>query len=107
MSSHDPNNDAIREGDPVLTSRSDMPSTSRAPNESLREPDIAKARPAFRVLAGFACIVFVALAVLLFPLGLQPQGLGDLRHLVPSIGSVVIAYCNAKFAVTGRGRPWP
>jgi len=100
MSSHDPNDDAIREGEPPFTRPADPPSP-RTETDDNREPDIAKAHPVFRVLAGFACLGFLALAILLF------LSISEDRQLVPLFGALLCAIYSAKFAATGKGQPWP
>ncbi len=100
MSSHDPNDDAIREGEPLFTRSAAAPSP-RMETDVNREPDIAKAHPVFRLLAGFACLGFLALAVQLFLFG------GEERQFIFLLGALLCAIYSAKFAATGQGRPWP
>ena len=59
-----------------------------------------KARPVLRILAGFGCLVFLAMAVLFFPLG----GLADAPWtLTAPFGAVVGAVYCGRIAAVGRG----
>ena len=59
-----------------------------------------KAHPVLRILAGFGCLVFLALAVLFFPLG----GLAEQPwRLSAPVGAVVGAVFCGRVAATGRG----
>jgi hypothetical protein len=67
-------------------------------------PEPRKTHPVFRLLAGFMCLVFLALAVLFFPLG----GLAEQPWLLTvPFGALVGAFYCGKVAATGRAPRWP
>jgi hypothetical protein len=99
--SNDLNDDGIREGEPPFTRPAAAPSPG-SDDDGNREPDIAKAHPGFRMLAGFASLGFLALAVVSFF-----SFSGEERQLITLVGALLCATYSAKFAATGQGRPWP
>jgi hypothetical protein len=70
------------------------------------EAEPGKTHPVLRLLAGVGCLVFLALAVLFFPI--YADGLWNWsRGLLAPFGAVVGAVYCGKIAVTGRASRRP
>jgi hypothetical protein len=68
------------------------------------KPEPGKTHPVFRLLAGLMCPVFLALAILFFPLG----GIAEQPwRLAYPLGAFLGAIYCGKVAATGRAPRWP
>jgi len=60
-----------------------------------------------RSLAGLACLVFLLIAVLFFPLGSVADIVATPKSLITPLLSLGLAFFAGKFAITGRKHRWP